>query len=331
MADNACDPRRIVNDIVIQHDAFRRMLQRMRSLWCDAQSHIPVVAPFIGETGTGKSTAIKAFVAMHPRKRTPDGLVIPVLAINTPSKPTPRNLAERILRALGDPRPSSGSASAKLDRIVMNMAAAQVRMMVLDDMQHFVDKRQHVALFEASDYLKELLVSYDHVLMCFGLSECQLVIESNEQLKTRSKAAFELARFDWIEQSSQDQFVAVLAAFQKSIAGFDLPELASPDVSIRVYLATGGLIRYVSAILSRAVRTAIDHHKSKIRLDDLGAAWSEEVVGANRDYPNPFRSGFRLNDLQTKIDLAKTIGQRVIRPTASHTREPRAVLAEVGL
>jgi hypothetical protein len=331
MAENERNARRIVNDIVVQHDAFRRMLQRMEDLWRDAQAHIPIVAPFIGETGTGKSTAIKTFVAKHPPKRTPDGLVIPVLAINTPSKPTPRTLAERILRALGDPRPTAGSASAKLDRIVMNMAAAQVRVMALDDMHHFVDKRQHVALFDAADYLKELLVSYDHVLMCFGLPECELVIESNEQLKTRSKAAFELARFDWMDEASQDQFVAVLAAFQGSIPGFDLPELASPDVSIRMYLATGGLIRYVSAILSKAVRAAIDRSKTKVRLEDLGAAWSEEVVGANKDYPNPFRREFRLNDLQAKIDMAKTMGRRVARPTASRARKPRAVLAEVGL
>lgn len=331
MTENERNARRIVNDIVIQHDAFRRMLQRMEDLWLDAQVHIPVVAPFIGETGTGKSTAIRTFVAKHPPQRTPDGLVIPVLAINTPSKPTPRTLAERILRALGDPRPSAGSASTKMDRIVMNMAAAHVRVMALDDMQHFVDKRQHIALFDASDYLKELLISYDHVLMCFGLPECELVIESNEQLKTRSKAAFELERFDWIDESSQDQFVAVLAAFQRSIPGFDLPELASPDVSIRMYLATGGLIRYVSAILSKAVRTAIDCRRTKVRLEDLGAAWSEEVVGANKDYPNPFRRQFQLNDLQAKVDLAKTIGRRVARPTASRTRKPRAVLTEIGL
>lgn len=331
MADNEPTPRRVVNDIVIQHDAFRRMLQRMEGLWLDAQAHIPVVAPFIGETGTGKSTAIRTFVAKHPPHRTPDGLVIPVLAINTPSKPTPRTLAERILRALGDPRPTAGSASAKMDRIVLNMAAAQVRVMALDDMQHFVDKRQHVALFDASDYLKELLVSYDHVLLCFGLPECELVIDSNEQLKTRSKAAFELARFDWMDPPSQDQFVAVLAAFQSRITRFDFPDLASPDVSIRMYLATGGLIRYVSAILSKAVRTAIDHRKAEIRLEDLGAAWSEEVVGANRDYPNPFRREFALNDLEAKINLAKTIGHRVARPTAARTRKPRTVLAEVGL
>lgn len=331
MIDNESNPRRMVNDIVIQHDAFRRMRKRMDDLWLDAQAHIPIVAPFIGETGTGKSTAIRAFVAEHPRQRTPDGLVVPVLAINTPSKPTPRTLAERILRSLGDPRPTSGSASAKLDRIVTNMAAAQVRVMALDDMQHFVDKRQHVALFDASDYLKELLISYDHVLLCVGLPECELVIENNEQLKTRSKAAFELARFDWVDPSSQDQFVAVLAAFQRVIPGFELPELASPDVSIRMYLATGGLIRYVSAILSKAVRTAIDLRKTTIQLDDLGAAWSEEVVGANKDYPNPFRREFRLNDLQAKINVAKTIGQRVARPAASLTRSPRAVLAGVGL
>ena len=39
MADNEPTPRRVVNDIVIQHDAFRRMLQRMEGLWLDAQAH----------------------------------------------------------------------------------------------------------------------------------------------------------------------------------------------------------------------------------------------------------------------------------------------------
>lgn len=323
--------RRMVNDIVIKHDVFNRMLTRMEALWRDAQARIPIVAPFIGETGTGKTTAIRSFEMQHPPRRTPDGLIIPILVVNTPSKPTPRSLGERMLRALGDPRPTSGSASAKLDRIVQNLGDAQVRAIALDDLHHFVDKRQQIALFEASDYLKELLISYDVVLLCFGLPECELVIQSNEQLKTRSKAVFELQRFDWMDKASQDQFVAVLAAFQRSISNFELPDLASRDLSIRMYLATGGLIRYVSAILSKAIRNAIDGAATKIRLEDLAAAWSEEVVGARSEYADPFARSFALNDLPTKIAKAKTLGCRAPRPIQTRHRKPGRVLAEIGL
>jgi len=328
MVGQVANIRRIVNDIVIQHYSFHRVLECMEALWRDAEARIPIIAPFIGETGTGKTTAIRAFAMKHPPRRTPDGLLIPVLIINTPSKPTPRSLGERWLRALGDPRPTAGSAANKLDRIVTNMAHSQVRVGVMDDGHHFVDKRQQIALFEASDYLKELLISIDIVLFLIGLPECQILIESNEQLLTRSKAVCELSRFDWMDGASQDQFVAVLWQFQQSINGFELPDLRSRELSIRMYLATGGIIRYVAAILSKAVRNAIDHGTTKIRMQDLASAWSEEVVGANVKYPNPLDRSFVLKDLPTKIALAKAIGQRAPRPS---TRKPGADLAGIGM
>jgi hypothetical protein len=331
MVDQLANTRRIVNDIVIQHHSFHQVLECMEALWRDAEARIPIIAPFIGETGTGKTTAIKAFAKKHPPRRTPDGLVIPVLVIEIPAKPTPRSLGERMLRALGDPRPTAGSAANKLDRIITNMTGSQVRVGILDDGHHFVDKRQRIALFEASDYLKEILVSIDIVLFLFGLPECQILIESNEQLLTRSKAVCELPRFDWINRASQDQFVAVLWQFQQSIDGFELPDLRSRELSIRMYLATGGIIRYVAAVLSKAVRNAIDHGTTKIRMQDLSSAWSEEIVGANTKYPNPFDRSFALKDLPSKIALAKTIGQRAVRPQPAARRKPKAVLADVGM
>ena len=331
MTDSARDVRRIVDDIVVQHDSFYQMQMQMDSLWRDAEARIPIVAPFFGETGTGKTTAIRTFAKRHPPHRTPDGRVTPILLVNTPSKPTPKSLAEQILWLLGDPRPTAGSAASKLYRIVTLLAACQVRMLALDDVQHFVDKRQQILLFEASDYLKELLLSYDLVLLCLGLPESELLIQSNEQLKTRSKAIFELRRFDWEDEASQDQFVAVLAEFRRKLEGFDLPDLTSPELSLRMYLATGGLIRYVSAIMSKALRNAIDRGTKKIRLQDLASAWSEEIVGAKTEYPDPFARSFALNDLANKLALARTIGQRAARPSPKRARKPSAVLAEVGL
>jgi len=331
LSSNRYDARSVINDIIITHDVFQRALDRMESLWRDAESQIPFVSLFVGETGTGKSTIIRTFAMRHPQKRTPEGLIVPVLCINTPSKPTPRGLAERILHSLGDPRPTAGSASSKLDRIVKNLVAAQVRAMVLDDLQHFVDKRQQIAIFDASDYLKELIISSGIGLFCFGLPESELVIESNEQLMTRSKAPFKLQRFDWTNKLSQNQFVAVLKGFQEEIKGFEFPDLTSPEMALRMYLATGGLIRYVAKVLSKALGNAIDTGTHTIRSEDLSNAWSEEVVGSNTEYEDPFSANFSLTDLPNKVAHAKKIGQRALRPTLKRQRKPGSVLVDVGL
>lgn len=327
----APNPRNLVPNTVIQHDSFERMLNRLDQLWADAVAHVPFVAPFTGETGTGKTTAAETFVRKHPPRRAPDGLIIPVLLVRTPSKPTPRNLGERILQQLGDPRATAGSATAKLDRIVTNIEQSEVLFVILDDGQHFVDKRQNVAIFDAADYLKELIVGTNVGLALIGLPELKVMLKSNEQVSTRSKAVFELKRFDWINRASQDQFVGVLAAFQDALHAYELPDLASPDISLRMYCATGGLIRNVAKILGAAVGHAIDASTTKINLGDLETAWSEEIFNTSDDRANPFERAYLLTDLATKITKAKTIGQRVDRPEPQRRRKAKAELAEIGL
>lgn len=329
--DNNAKARRSVTDLVVAHDGFREMLEHMECLWRDAQAGIPAIAPFVGETGTGKTTAIRVFRARHAPGRSPDGLTMPVLCVNTPAKPTPNGLAERILHALGDPRPTAGSAAAKMDRIIKNLKAACVRVITLDDLQHFVDKRQQVAIYDAADYLKELLASHDVVILAFGLPECELVIQSNEQLKTRSKSVFKLKRFDWSDPPSQAQFVAVLEAFAGGVDDVELPTLASPEMSMRMYLATGGLIRYVSAVIGKAVRNAADQRSHSIRLEDLARAWAEEVIPPGPQYGNPLSRQYVLTDLATKISEAKLIGARVVRPKPARKRDAHRELAAIGL
>lgn len=323
--------RRIVDDTIIHHTAFKSAMDHLDGLWRDAQARIPTVVPLIGETGTGKSTVVKAFLNAHPIVRAPDGLQIPVLYIEVPPNPTPRALGEAFLAALGDPRPTAGSAANKLDRIGVNMERSGSVMAFLDDLHHFIDKRQRIALFAATDYLKAFVSMHNIVLVCIGLPETRLVIRSNEQLRTRSQTPLELQRFDWMNAESQDAFVSVLNSFQDVLAGYELPELASADVSIRIFLATGGLIRYVSRILSRAVRTAIDKGTVLITLGDIETAWAREVDGANEEFPNPFDRSFKLNDLPNKIAAARKIGQRVERPRPASGRKPGELLNAVGL
>lgn len=329
--DDSAGLRRVVKDAVVEHTHFTRVMGRLERLLRDAAAGIPHVQTFTGETGTGKTTAIRLFEQRHPRSRRDDGLCTPVVALDTPAKPTPRAIGERLLQKLGDPTPSAGSAAAKMDRSIKMIGEEQALAILFDNAHRFVDKRQNIAIFEVSDYLSELVSSVDVALCFLGLPEVRILIHSNEQLKTRNKDFFEIARFDWRNKESQDQFVGVLGDLQKVMQGFDVPDLTSPELSLRMYLATGGLIRYVSNILTTAIGNALDRNTTTITIKDLESAWEEELVGAHEQFPDPFERDYIFSGLADKVARAKTIGQRVMRPKPSRDRKPSAVLSEIGL
>lgn len=89
-------------------------------------------------TGTGKTTLMDMLAKEFPPIEHADRKRIPVLAI--PALPTIKNLAEEMLVQMGDPIFYRGSAIDKTIRILHLIKVSNVKLILFDEMQHFIDR-----------------------------------------------------------------------------------------------------------------------------------------------------------------------------------------------
>lgn len=302
----------------------------LRQWFLAALSGARVTGLIVGDSGTGKSKLLEMFAALFPPHRDENGLIQRVVIINVPSEPTPISLLEAMLRALGDPRPGSGTRSAKTRRVINAIADQGVLMLILDDLQRFVDRNSDLVLYSASECLKEILSNTRISIVCAGLPESRLVIDANEQLKRHFTSPVSIPRFNWSDTNSRKAFVALLVAFQKHLTMFEMPNLCGREMALRVYLGTGGLIDFIAKILKQTIWDAMDRGSRKITLTDMETAWRGALWDAENLGENPFSEKFDVKkDAKQKIEAAKKINQRVERPLAKRKR--KSSLKLIGL
>ncbi len=296
-----------VQSTLIQHTAFAKATSRVNQVFRRARiSSEPICLPIVGESRTGKTTLLKELKSAHPRTRHDDGLEVPILQVKTPSEPTVMGLVELMLSALGDPRYYIGTKTRKTDRLITLMKAAKTCVVSIDEFQHFVDKMSHKVLHHVADWLKVLVDEAEVGLIVAGLPRCQAVIEQNEQLRGRFLSPVTMPRFDWSNETSRSQFVAILASFHESIGRhFDLPRFDTESMAFRIYVGCGGLVGYTAKFLDQAVWNAAESGTKAITLADLHVAHTQAVwkdEGKNNG-PNPFTKAFDA-DPEKEVTLA---------------------------
>src|SRR5690606_15421951 len=123
-----------------------------------------------------------------------------------------------------------------------------------------------------ADWLKILVDDAEVSLVVAGLPRCMHVIDTNPQLKRRFQAPAVMPRFNWAITDQRLEFRSILDAMQEGLEPFSFPDLASEEMSFRVYCATGGLIGRVANLLVQTLTDAIYANKTSITLQDLGRA-----------------------------------------------------------
>jgi hypothetical protein len=318
------DSKTIVAKTLIPHRAFEEASRRLDQCFEYAQSEDePVCIALVGESRTGKSRAIEGCLVRHPIQRTPDGLVVPILRVKTPPKPTVKALAELMLRGLNDPLFDKGTENAKTIRLRKLITSSGVVMVAIDEFQHFVDKGSLKVMHHVADWLKVLVDDCGVALVVAGLPRCQAVLEQNEQLAGRFMSPIFMPRFDWQDQDQREEFTEILGAFHESLsAHFELPALDAPELAFRCYCATGGLMGYLTKFLRQAVWNALDRQSNTIDLEALCAAHQEAVWSMDgiEGMPNPFSRQFVAEPTIALISRIRALGQAVEPPPVSRAR-----------
>jgi len=269
----------LVDRTLVFHAAFEAVVSEIETCFNFAlEASEPICLALVGPSRTGKSRALDVCERRHPKTRTIDGMLVPILRVTAPSKPTVKALAELMLEGLGAEDATRGTENERTRRIKVLMRNTQTRMLIIDEFQHFFDKGTQLVMHHVADWLKILVDDTRCALVVAGLPSCQNVIDTNEQLAGRFHAPIEMPRFSWENLEDREEFIGILHAFYKVLSEhLKTPEFQQEAMAFRFYCATGGLVGYLTKILRRLVWQAIARKTTEITLEALHEAHEKAV------------------------------------------------------
>ena len=282
-------------EIPIEHSSFLNAAARI------ADAHMKFVRRkrggcmyVIGESGAGKTSLISWYLARNPIEPRSDFDQFPVLVVQTPSKPTIKNLAEAVLRALGAPMIRETEAE-KTNRILELLVRHGVELIFIDEFQHFVDRRS-AATLEVTDWLKALVDASKRAVVLVGLPRSEIIVRQNEQLRRRFAKRCELLPFSNNTENAWLEFRAVLRELHRR-SPVPAENFHESDLARRFMNASEGLISYLVSIVSGAIDIASRTNR-RIDREILAAAFEEEVWPGVPDDLNPFLADGELRPLR---------------------------------
>jgi hypothetical protein len=282
-----------LGELIVLYPGFVDAVERFEECFeSTGWSSPPLCCACVGASGSGKSSVAKYFAARHPRVDHGEWEEIPVLYTQAPTATTIKRFAETILCDLGDPLYRKGTTIEKTVRIRELFKRCQVKMLLVDETNHFVERRGARVAHEVADWLKSLIDMSAVSVALFGLERCLEVLRQNEQLRRRFSAPFTLGHFDWELEVQQRQFKQFLRSVQKHLVDYEMPCAEDEDFEFKMYYASFGLVGYVTKILSAAISDARRKKTFRITEKCLSDAYRQEVWSIDPRIVNPFSSEF---------------------------------------
>jgi Cdc6-like AAA superfamily ATPase len=172
----------------------------------------------LGDPGTGKTTLKNQLKSKYPAMQQSNCTEQTLVCVETPSKPTVKSMAETILLELEDPNFYRGSGTEKTERIKKLFKEKRVKMLIVDELQHFVDHCGPMTTKEVSDWLKSLIEDSKVCFVLMGLNRSINLLSINTQLKRRFSQKVHLPPFSIAEPQDMKVFGGVIKKLERCLA-----------------------------------------------------------------------------------------------------------------
>jgi len=282
----------------------------------------PPCALIVGPTGAGKTTQINSYVSKYPAVLTETGTHRPVVKATIPSPASIKGLETTLLAALGDPRAGKGTVGTMELRLIQYLRDCGVEMLILDELQHFVDRESHKILMGASNWFKTIIKEAKVACILVGLQgEAEQVVDANEQLARLFGDPLILAPFEWDRARPETirEFCAVLKQLEALLPLRETTGLTRGDLAWRCFVASDGLISYLMALVRRATHLALLQGHEHLDEALLAEAFNQRLAGLRRQLPNPF-----IGELPGYLAAPERIHPpRTVRATGNRSRARR--------
>lgn len=278
----------LIKDIRVHYPLFSAILSDMgRCLEESVDLAEPLCMIITGDTGVGKSTLIKAIHGRHPPSKQEEGVSIPILIASVPLPATIGGLYTALLTALGAPFPDRGKIEYKRLRLVELLARCHVRMIILDEFQHLVERGTRQRIEAVADAIKSLINQTTLPFILVGMPAACTVLEYSPQLAGRFPLSAEIPAFNWLEQPAS--FERLLKCFEQALP-FEKPSgFCDETIPARFYLATGGNFRSFTTLVRDASRAALMQGCARIEREHLILSFDTLLAVNRRLRANPFQ------------------------------------------
>lgn len=247
----------------------------------------------LGLSGCGKSTLLQRFVRKYSITEHEEYTEIPVLYVRVDAKCSIKTLAGTMLKALGSEFWNKGKEEERTYQLVTLLKACKVRLVILDEINHLVDRGGEKTHHSVADWIKRLTDEVRIPFVLAGIPRSERLLETNDQLRSRFREVIEIVPFSIADDESEKTFRDVLKTFSDKITGIDSVDLTCSEMAGSLAFATGGRLREICKLLVRAVELAYEQKdKPKLTIKVLSEAFSQVIYRNAPNNRNPFHSKF---------------------------------------
>lgn len=279
---------------LIRYPRFKELHADIRQ--CQFLSKIagePKCMSLEGLPGAGKTTLIKEYAKAFPRIETEERTLVPVFYVPTPSPVTIKGMASKMLEYLGDPAftYTRGRADLLDARLIKNLIASKVELVILDDFHHLIDKQTNRILATVSDWLKALIKEAEVPFLVVGIEgQVEKILKANDQLSRLFPVRETLHPFAWNTQkpSSIKEFALFIEYAEKAIQIPLTKQLRRVELLYRLYYVTKGVVANIMNLLRAAQLVALMRSSPTIELCDLSLAFQKYLAKHTEIITNPF-------------------------------------------
>jgi len=235
------------------------ILSQLEKLLAHPKSHRMPNLLIIGDTNNGKTMLVQRFCGRHKPQDNPEGeaAVVPVLYVQAPPVPDESRFYNAILELLFAPYKPGDRADRKQFQAIKLLRAVGLKMLIIDEIHHILAgaMTKQKAFLNVIKYLgNELEVP----IVGVGTRDAFRAIQTDLQLSNRFDRAL-LPRW-----SNDEEFLRLLATFERMIPLRHPSELIDGALADRIYSMSEGYLGEISRVLATAAVVAVETGQERI-------------------------------------------------------------------